>query len=451
MAGKKKPNKFAPVDATAAAEGGKKKGVNELGIDPRDLSVEQRRALFAKKKAEMSKDWRVLKTGAQESLVPFNRLSLDHGLKLFGMAGFGTVYQFHGDEGSGKSTIAAAIVKNYMDATGEPAGYFDFERRLKSWYLRAMGCDEDNMIVDRPDSWEVSVQKAIDLMHQGVRLFVFDSIPRMRSKVDYELIKSGAAFNSQPGDHARAIQKFYDIILPYIAGVDGTLIMINQTRSRIEMSQEAQAAAKGYHTVTNLNYSLPGGRANRYAISVMVENKLLRAYKEGKFPNDDPFILEAEAQRGEEYLALEIRHRTLKNTISGTGYRQAVSYIRPGRGLDENMSLRAYAREFRLIANHGSKYFVGESYDNPIKVYDNKDKAIRDLVLDENPEVLNPLRDLVVAQFTSTSATTREQVEKLTKIELSDDAARYLSGEEEYKDDELNPKGFEVETVTVGE
>jgi RecA/RadA recombinase len=442
MAGK--PAKKNVVSSAAA---GSKKSVNELGVDPRDLTVEQRRALFTKKKKEMSKDWRVLKTGAQESLVPFNRLSLDHGLKLFGMAGMGTVYQFHGDEGSGKSTIAASIVKNYMDVTGEPSGYFDFERRLKSWYLRAMGCNEDMMVVDRPDSWEVSVQKAIDLMHQGVRLFVFDSIPRMRSKVDYEAIKSGAAFNVQPGTHARAIQQFYDLILPYIAGVDGTLIMINQTRSRIEMSQEAQMAAKGYHTVTNLNYSLPGGRANRYAISVMVENKLIRAYKEGKSPNDDPFILEAEAQNGEEYLALEIRHRTLKNTISGTGYRQALSYIRPGRGLDENMSLRAYAREFKLIANHGSKYYVGESYDNPIKVYDNKDRAIRDLVLDENPEVLGPLRELVVAQFTSTKAEDRAKVDAATKIEVSENDARYLSGEEEDRDDELNPKGFEVDTV----
>jgi len=234
-------------------------------------------------------------------------LSFDQGLTLYGIAGMGTVYQLHGDEGSGKSSMAAATVRNYMKATGEPAAYFDFERRLKSWYLRNMGCDQGMMFIDRPDGWEQSVQRAIDFMNQGVRLFVFDSISRMRSKVDLDLIKNGDAFKVQPGTHARAIQQFYDIILPYIAGVDGTLIVVNQTRSRIEMSQEAQMAAKGYHTVTNLNYTLPGGRANRYAVSVMVENKLARAYKPGKSPDDDPFILEPEATRGEEYLALEIR------------------------------------------------------------------------------------------------------------------------------------------------
>jgi hypothetical protein len=65
--------------------------------------------------------------------------------------------------------------------------------------------------------------------------------------------------------HARAIQQFYDIMLPHIAAVDGTLLMINQTRSRIEMTQEAKSAASGYATVTNLEYSLPGAKADRHS------------------------------------------------------------------------------------------------------------------------------------------------------------------------------------------
>jgi RecA/RadA recombinase len=234
--------------------------LNVLGIDPRDLDVEQRRELFLKRKKELSKDWRVLKPNTDDELIPFNRLSFDHGLKLYGLARMGTVYHIHGDEGSGKSTSAADIAMQYQKATGEAVGYFDYERRLKSWYLRAMGFDEDMAFIDRPDSWEDGLQKAIDLMSQGVRFFVFDSIPRMRSKVALADIKSGKAFSVQPGTHARAIQQFYDLILPYIAGVDGTLIMVNQTRLRIEMSNEAAMAAKGYSTVTNLNYSLPGGR-----------------------------------------------------------------------------------------------------------------------------------------------------------------------------------------------
>jgi hypothetical protein len=54
---------------------------------------------------------------------------------------------------------------------------------------------------------------------QGVRMFTFDSIPRMRSKVDAAEIKNGNAFKVQPGTHARAIQQFYDIMLLHIAGI----------------------------------------------------------------------------------------------------------------------------------------------------------------------------------------------------------------------------------------
>jgi hypothetical protein len=69
---------------------------NELGIAARDLSIEQRRELFLKRKKELSKDWRVVQDNQEESLIPFNLLTFDHGLRLGGMARGGMVYQIHG-------------------------------------------------------------------------------------------------------------------------------------------------------------------------------------------------------------------------------------------------------------------------------------------------------------------------------------------------------------------
>jgi hypothetical protein len=241
------------------------------------------------------------------------------------------------------------------------------------------------------------VKDAVDLMGQGVRMFTFDSIPRMRSKVDASEIKNGSAFKVQPGTHARAIQQFYDIMLPHLTGVDGTLWMINQTRSRIEMTQEAKSAAGGYATVTNLNYSLPGGRAHRYAVSGMIELKTVKAWRPGKI--EDPFILEDKAQRGEDYLANEIRARTLKNKVSGTGYREGKIWIRPGLGTDENISIRQYGRDLKMIANHGKRYFVGNNIDAAIKVYDSKQEAIDDLVNSPNEEVLQELKKAIISRL----------------------------------------------------
>lgn len=414
--------------------------VNEFGVEPRDLSLAQRRELFLKKKKEYANDWRVLQPGIDDALVPFNRLSLDYGLKLGGIAGGGTVYHLHGDEGSGKSTLACDMAMNYMQQTGEHVVYFDYERRLKGFYLRAMGINEDEMWIKRPDSIEDGVKLAIDFMNNGVRLFVWDSIPRMRSKVPLEDIQSGAAFKTQPGTHARAIQQFYDIILPYIAAADGTLIMVNQTRSRIEMTQMAALAAKGMSTVTNLNYILPGGRANRYATSVMIENRLARAWKPGKC--EDPFIFETETPGDRDgYLALEIVHRTLKNTVSGTGYRQATSYIRPGRGMDENLSTRSYARKFGLISNHGKRWFAGTSIDDSIKVWDNKAAAVHALVNEEDMEVLGPLRVLVAQKFLD------ETTDSAFKLEVDNDVVRHLAGED--NEDEFAPNDDLVLPIDV--
>jgi RecA/RadA recombinase len=413
---------------TVKAKSSKLQTVNELGIDPRDLTVQQRLELFSKKKAELSKDWRVVKENEDEELVPFNSLTLDHGLRLYGMARNGTVYQFHGDEGAGKSTLAYAVNREYQKITQEPVAIFDFERTTKSWYLRAMGIDESRAFVKRPDSIEDAVKNAIDLMGQGVRLFTFDSIPRMRSKVEVGEIKNGNAFKVQPGTHARAIQQFYDIMLPHIAAVDGTLLMINQTRSRIEMTQEAKSAASGYATVTNLDYSLPGGRANRYAISAMVELKTIKAWRPGKI--EDPFIIEAEAQRGEEYLANEVRVRTLKNKVSGTGYREGRIWIRPGLGTDENISIRQWGRDLKMIANHGKRYFVGNSIDDAIKVYDTKELAIEDLVNNPNEGVLNQLKEAIIERMYADNS--------IGALQVDEDASRYLAGESDFAADNDN-------------
>lgn len=401
---------------------------NELGINPRELTVEQRRELFLKAKKAKSDDWRVQKVNQEDELVPFNMLSLDYGLALYGMARGGMVYQIHGDEGSSKSSLSYAINRNYQRATGEPVALFDFERTTTSHYLRAIGVDEEMAFVKRPDSIDDAVKDAVDLIGQGVRMFTFDSIPRMRSKVELADIKSGKAFNVQPGTHARAIQQFYDLLLPYIAEADGTLLMVNQTRSRIEMTNDAAAAAKGYETVTNLNYSLPGGRANRFAIGVMMEMKNVKAWRPGKV--EDEFLLEPEALRGEDYLANEVRIRTLKNKVSGTGYRESRVWTRPGLGLDENISIRQYARDLGLIKNHGKRWFVGKDVNSAIHVYDDKKSAVEDLVINQNPEILQQLKDLIVQTVKGDSS--------FGKFDLGEDDQRYLAGEQEYVTDDAN-------------
>jgi RecA/RadA recombinase len=403
-------------------------------VQPRNYSLEKRRELFLQEKKRLSTDWRVLREDAEEKLIPFNRLALDYGLALEGIAMFGTVYHFHGDEGSGKSSIVIDILNEYMRSTGEPVGYFDYERRLKGRYLKAQGFDESMAFIGRPDSMEEGVKQAVELMEKGVRVFAFDSIPRIRPHVSIEDIKSGKAFKVQPGTHARCIQQFYDIILEHIARVDGVLFMVNQTRSRIEMTHEAEQAAKGYATVTNLNYNLPGGKANRFHASVMVENTKKRAWRPGK--HDCPFAMEHESS--DDYVCLEIQHRSLKNTVTGTGFRIASSYIRPGLGIDENISIRVLAHEHNVIAWSGKYWYAGESVDNNFKVWNNKEQAIEALTVEQDEELMAKIKALTAEKMAASGGNT---------FAVSDDQQRYLAGEEDDPTDELDDSKIAIDNA----
>jgi RecA/RadA recombinase len=389
------------------------------GSDPRTMTLESRRELFLAKKKSLANDWHVLKDDEVETLVPYNSIVLDHVLKLYGMAGRGSVIQFHGDEGAGKSTLGYCVNREYQKATGEPIVIFDFERTTTPEYLRKIGIDMEMALIERPDSWEQSVQRATDLMKDGVRLFTFDSIPRMKSEVDDRLIRNKKAFGATIGRDALMMKTFYDIMLPKIAKVDGRLLMINQTRSRIEMSQEAKSANDGYSTITNLAYSLPGGRANRFAINVMVELTLKGAIKPGKW--EDEWVLEPEARYGEQYLANRVRVRSLKNKVTGTGYREGHIWIRPGMGVDEDLSVRELARDLKLINAHGKRWYIGNDIDTAIKVYDDKAQAMQNLVIDADPEVMHNLRNLVIQNLKTNDAQ--------FQFDMDDETQRFLAGE----------------------
>lgn len=405
-------------------------------VDYRNLTPQERRELFLAGAKERKDDWRIIKKDVVPEQVPTNILAIDHGLKFNGL-GRGYVYQIHGDEGSGKSTTTYCIVREYQRATGEPIAIFDFERTTTDLYLKTIGVDRDMAYVKRPDSIEDACKDLVNLISQGVRLFVFDSIPRMSNKVDIKDIRSGDAFKSSVGVHARAISRFYDVVLPYIAECDGILLMVNQTRSRIEASMDAKSAAKGFDTVTNLNYTLPGGRANRFNVAGMIELKLMKALKPGKA--EDEWWLEADARHGEEYLCNVIRLRSLKDKVNGSGFRQSMMFIRAGVGVDDNISIRQMARSYGLIANHGKRWYVGNSVEDAIKVYDDKSAAYQALILDQDAKVLHDLKALVVKHIQSD--------DKQFKLALDASTAAYFTGEQEHEMDAYDPAVSEITTV----
>jgi RecA/RadA recombinase len=367
----------------------------------RNLSPEARRKLFLSARKDEKPDYQVLTSDWVDELVPYGLIVFDSVLGLGGISRHGRVTQVHGNEGVGKSTFTYVVAKNYQQFTGEPLGIFDFEGTCTPSYLTQMGVDMAMVRLIQPNSTEKAIQDTVQLLQEGCRYFIYDSIPSMKSMIDKKDIDSGKAFRANYGRHAQTMTRFFDLLSPYMKQYDGHMLMINQTRARIDDSMEAKYAND--YSFTNLTYTLPGGRICRFMPSVMIELRMAKDVKPlepgdaspGR-PDKDPFVVPpATPQTEGKSLWNRVRARTLKNKVTGAGYREGFIWVEPGKGINDNMSVRELAREYGYITNSGAKYYVGKSKEEAIAGYPSKEAAIEDLVVKENPDVLAKLKELV--------------------------------------------------------
>jgi RecA/RadA recombinase len=393
--------------------------------DTRNLTAEKRRELFlAARKAEKP-DYQVLTADFVDELVPYDLITFDSVLGLGGVKRHGFVSQVHGDEGVGKSTLTYQIAANYQRRTGEPMGVFDFEGTGTPAYLEKIGCDMEMVKFIQPDCMEDAVNDTLELIDSGCRFFIYDSIPWINMMVDRKDIKSGKAWRASFGKQALTMDKFFKTLHPYVKRADGHMMMVNQTRSRIDNSREAEYATD--YSYTNKTYQLPGGRISRFTPSTMIEMRMVKEVKpydgrDGQGPDKDPFIIEPENESNAGHPCVNrVRVRSLKNKVTGAGFREGFIWVRPAThptpGIDNLMSIRELARDYGFIYNKGAKWLIGDpETEDIITTYPNKVAAIEDLAVKRNPEVHAKLGDLLAAKIKSD--TTGRHSTVVTKEEL---------------------------------
>lgn len=412
----------------------------------RNLTPEARRKLFLTARKEEKPDFQVKTKDWVDELVPYGLIVFDDVLGLGGISRAGRVTQVHGNEGVGKSTLTYVIAKNYQAFTGEPLGIFDFEGTGTPSYLEKIGVDMSMVRLISPNSTEKAIQDTVQLLEEGCRYFIYDSIPSMKSMVDKKDIFSGKAFKSNYGKHAQTMTRFFDLLCPYVKMYDGHMLMVNQTRARIDDSLEAKWAND--YSFTNLTYTLPGGRICRFVPSVMVELRMAKEVKplepgdaKSGDPTKDAFIVPpATPETVGKPLWNRVRARSLKNKVTGTGYREGFIWVEPGKGINDNMSVRELARSYSYITNSGPKYYVGKSKDEAIAGYPSKEAAIEDLVVKENPEVLAKLKELV-SEAIRNDSTNRHMAT------ITDEEIRFAEGTEEVP--VAAGAGFDIEEDAV--
>jgi RecA/RadA recombinase len=411
----------------------------------RSLTPEARRKLYLSARKDEKPDFQVLKKDWVDELVPYGLITFDSVLGLGGISRHGRVTQVHGNEGVGKSTLTYVIAKNYQAFTGEALGIFDFEGTGTPSYLEQIGVDMEMVYLVQPNSTEKAIQKTVQLLSEGCRYFIYDSIPAMKSMIEKKDIDSGKAFKSNYGRHAQTMTRFFDILSPYMKQYDGHMLMVNQTRARIDDSNEAKYAND--YSFTNLTYTLPGGRICRFVPSVMIELRMAKDVKpleEGEGggkdrPDKDPFVVPAATKATEgKSMWNRVRARTLKNKVTGAGYREGYIWVEPGKGINDNMSVRELGRAYDYIANSGAKWYVGKSKEEAIAGYPSKEAAIEDLVEKENPEVLGKLKELLAEAIAQDS--TNRHVATVT-----DEEVHMAEGDDEVSPPEDAAKGFDIE------
>lgn len=394
-------------------------------VDTRNLSAAARREMFLAARKEEKPDYQVLTADFQDELTPYGLITFDYVLGLSGIKRHGFVSQLHGDEGVGKSTLTYQIAANYQAYTGEPMGVFDFEGTGTPAYLSKIGCDMEMVKFIQPDSMEDSVKETIRLLEQGCRFFIYDSIPWMNTMAEKKDIMSGKAFKASYGKHAQVMDKFFKTLHPYVKRHDGHMLMVNQTRARIDDSTEAGWAND--YSYTNKTYVLPGGRICRFTPSTMIEMRMVKEVKpfdpskSGDGPDKDPWIVDPMTKENEGQPCVNrVRVRSLKNKVTGAGFREGFIWVRPAThvqpGIDNLMSIRELARDYGFIANKGAKWYVGKSFDEAIAVYPNKEAGIEDLVVNRNPEVHAKLNALLAEEIKKD--TTGRHSTLVTKAEI---------------------------------
>lgn len=401
--------------------------------DTRELTPEQRRELFLSARKTEKPDFQVLTKDHVDELVPYGLITFDSVLGLRGIKRHGFVSQIHGDEGVGKSTLTYQIAANYQKATGEPLGVFDFEATGSPEYLAKIGCDLEMVKFIQPFSIEDSVNKTLDLLSQGCRFFIYDSIPWMYGELDEKDIRNKKAWRASYGKHPQLMDKFFKMVLPRVRRADGHVLMVNQTRTRIDDSKMAEYASD--YSYTNRTYTLPGGRICRFTPSTMVELMMLREVKaydgaDGTGPHKDPWVVEPETKENAGHPVVNmVRARSLKNKVTGAGFREGHLWVRPATsampGIDNFMCIRELARDYGFIFNKGAKWLIGDSdTDEIIMEYKNKDAGVEDLVVGRNPKVHAQLSALLakkIATDTTGRHTTLVTKEEIDMIESTDD------------------------------
>jgi recombination protein RecA len=265
---------------------------------------------------------------------PSSIISLNQLLGGQGIRG-GLIVQLLADAGHGKTTLALDYVaqaqrkgvKDVPITIGKitrsiNALFIDLERTYDATYAATIGVDTSKLLVYKPDFAEQALPQVEALLSQGLQVVVFDSVPAMITKDEFEKDMDDPA---RMAGSAGVLSRWLIRLVGLVDNAKALMIFINQYRANL--SPMARTNKKPF-----------GPYALRYNSGVIIELVRIKTEEE----------------------LVTIQATVSKSKQGGNGSR--CEYImRQGRGLAPEYDVLSLALEYGIIRKAGAWYeFKGQ-------------------------------------------------------------------------------------------
>ena len=289
-------------------------------------------------------------TGVVVEAIPTGSLSLDLALGIGGVPK-GRIVEIYGPESSGKTTLALHIVAEAQKRGGEVA-FIDAEHALDPSYARALGVDNDSMLISQPDTGEQGLEICEALVRSGaIDVVVVDSVAALTPRAEIE----GDLGDSHVGLLARLMSQALRKLAGSIAKTNCIVIFINQLREKVGVMY-------GNPEVTT------GGRALKFYASVRIDVRKVETLKVGS-----------------EMVGNHVKAKVVKNKVAPP-FRTAEFDIMFGEGISKIGELIDIGIQLDLVQKSGSWFAMGET-----RMGQGKDAAKQ--YLRDHPEVAEQLEE----------------------------------------------------------
>mgnify|MGYP001559419298 CR=1 FL=1 len=262
-------------------------------------------------------------------VVPTGSAVLDRW--IFGVGGLpgGRIVSISGQEGSGKTTLATALIAA-CQRDGGIAMLSDNECAYDpGWAVNVLGVDPDALVLAQAETAD-EVFESIEVGVEAVRkkvpadkapiLFVWDSVASTPTKREVE---EGLTGEAAIGEKARLLSnRFNGRVQRFCMEQNVTLLIVNQLREKIGQMYGDK-------------WTEPGGNAIRFAASVR-----LRLHP----------VAKGSVKRGDEHIGRLVGVKTLKNKVA-IPYRTCQLKLMFAHGFDEAWAVINHAKDLGVVPN----------------------------------------------------------------------------------------------------